>query len=262
MPLLYSIKNIKLERKMKMILITGLALTSMSVFAQTEIKSEKGETKPEREIEKSQATQEAQVALVPQVEQERSSWMYGVGISLGMNSKVTFDEITTSITTNKMTADLDYDDAFSIELDARNLKHNALGFMYGVTLDMPRKFSGGRLSGNGRSVAISANNPDKFQTTVVFANAVYQWNDIYIPFGLNFGFVKYTPESGFNGSYSASGSIGAQLGIGYNVKKNFVVEGYSRAVAVNLKMVDSGTAIDFGTGYLSTIQFTLKYLYN
>ena len=205
---------------------------------------------------------ESEVSKTAQAEGNERSWKTGVGISHGSNSTLKFDKITVANSATTMSGDLDYSNVFSAELDIRNMKSNSWGFISGLTLDGERKLTGGSITGAGVTLTTTATDPSKISTTVLYANAAYQWENFYLPFGFNYSFVKYTPPTSFQGTFDASGGLGAQLGMGYYVSSHFVSELFSRVVAVKLKSTTaSGLAVNFGDGFLSSIQLTAKYFF-
>lgn len=203
----------------------------------------------------------AEPAKITEPEKSDIPWRFGMGLSYSTNAKLAFDTITVSSGASILSADLNYKNTFSLEFDVRKMKSYSWGFIGGLTYDGARKFSGGSISGSGVTLAVTPENPSKIQTTVIYANAAYQWDSFYLPFGINYNFVKYTPPSTFNGTYDIAGSIGAQLGLGYYINSNFVAELCSRVVSANMKETEKGTTVDYGFGMLSSMQITAKYFF-
>ena len=188
-------------------------------------------------------------------------WHFGLGGSLSLRSKLRFDTVTATGVTGNLVADLDYSNVFSIELEARKINQMSWGLMGGLTFDGERQLTGGSITGGGVSLVVSDSDPSKIQATVIYGNAVYRWNQFYLPFGLNISAIKFTAASSFTGTSSASGGVGAQVGFGVYVKDNFVIEGYSRAVAVKLSSTSSSSTTNYGTGFLSNVMLTGKYIF-
>lgn len=190
-------------------------------------------------------------------------WRFGVGGSLSLSSKLRFTEGRTDGFSGTFEADLDYTNALSLEFEARNTPDNSWGVIGGLTYDFERKFDGGTIKGGGQSATLSAgSDPSKLQMTVLYANAVYRWNEFYLPFGLNISLPKYTPPNSYTGTSDVKGGLGVQLGVGFYFTEHFVGEIVSRAAAVKMSGVSStGTKTDYGTGFFSTLMFTGKYLF-
>lgn len=196
--------------------------------------------------------------LVPTKE---SSWQFALGGSLSLSSSARFDSITVSNTAGTLTAQLDYSNSISLELEARNMKANSWGFVGGLSLDREQEITGGTISGAGSFVVLTGGNPSKIQTNTIYGSAVYRWNQFYLPFGLNISSVKYTPPSGYTGTASAKGGVGGQLGVGYYFSENFALEGHSRAIGLKLSGANSGSTFDYGDGFLSRLVITGKYIF-
>lgn len=195
----------------------------------------------------------------PKVE---SPWKYGVGLSLSLRSK--FISLNTSRTgvTGELNSELDFENSLSLELEARNVKKHDWGFQGGMTLDRERKLEGGKITATGVTVSVtSTSEPAKLQTNVFYGNAVYRWEDFYLPFGLNLSRVNYTPSPTANEIAEASGGWGFQAGAGYYFDEHLVVEGMVRSIGLKLKSTRDGATTDFGNSTLSTIMLTGKYLF-
>ncbi len=188
-------------------------------------------------------------------------WRFGLGGSLSLSSKLKFDTVTTTGAVGNLVADLDYSNELSIEIEARKLNQMNWGFIGGLTYDAERKLTGGSVTGSGFSVAVNSGDPSKIQATIIYGNAVYRWNQFYLPFGLNVSSIKFTPSSSYRGSSSVDGGLGGQLGVGYYINNNFVTEAYSRVVAVKLRSTTSSSTTDYGTGFLSNFMLTGKYIF-
>lgn len=178
-------------------------------------------------------------------------WNFSLGISYDLGTAAKFDSATISGTSG-YSYELEYDNSFSIEADARYLPQNSWGFITGLTYDFDRKLNTATLTGNGVSSSEDGQGR-KLRTTVAYASAVYRWEKFYLPFGLNYSDVTITPST----NLSISGSVGVQLGIGYYVKDNFAIEAISRTLTARLKAPTS----DFGTGHLTSIMLTAKYIF-
>lgn len=181
-------------------------------------------------------------------------WRFGLGLSYGAGSRLSFNDIKSATSTG--TADLDYENKLAIDLETRWMMSNAWGFQGGLTYDLEREFTGGKVTSNGITTTLSGSD-SKIQMTVIYGNAVYSWEQFYLPFGLNISIPKVTPTSGFTGNFSSSGGLGVQFGAGYNINDNFSVEAMLRGAAV--KMTSGAT--DFGMGFLSNLMLTGKYIF-
>lgn len=197
----------------------------------------------------------------PQVQEKTSNlmegWRFGIGGSVSLVSKLKFNDVVISGYSGKYDVDFDFKNGFSLELDARTMNPQSWGFMGGLSYDSEREVSSLTVTdGSGLSSSGSISGM-KIQTTVIYGNAVYRWNEFYLPFGLNLSKVNATTAA----SNSTSGGLGLQLGVGYYINENFVIEALSRATAVKLKTSSASTDVDFGTGYMSNLMITGKYIF-
>jgi hypothetical protein len=190
-----------------------------------------------------------------------ADWAIGVGASLNTSATLHFNQVTVSTGVGSYIVEMQAEDVASIELEARNMDQQSWGFIGGLTYDFERKFTGGRITGFGGTVTLGSTDPAKLKTSVLSANAAYRWENFYLPFGLNYSFVKYTPPASFTGEVSVGGGLGGQLGVGYYISDSIVLEATSRAVLVKLKSTSSSGDVDYGTGYLSSLLLTGKMLF-
>lgn len=190
-----------------------------------------------------------------------TTWRFGLGLSLGTDATVEYEDIITE-SGEKGSAELDYSNVLSLEFDARYMQKYGWGFIGGLTIDGKRKLTGGNVKISGHNLAVPSDDPSKIQSTVLYANAVYRWEDFYIPFGLNYSFIEYDVPSASTSSVDASGAIGGQFGIGYYATSNLALELYGRTIGIRLKSAtDGATDIDFGKGSIRTAQFAVKYFF-
>ena len=53
------------------------------------------------------------------------------------------------------------------------------------------------------------------QVSALYFNWVYKWESFYIPFGLNFGIVNFTPASSWSGTVDVKSSLGFDIYFGW-----------------------------------------------
>lgn len=233
---------------MIVMLLLGQSIWAQESSGKSQIQSQ-GQQEQSQQIPQQEPQQETQEIVY-------DSWHFGLGLSYGLVSKLRFDHIVVTGAPGNFTADLDYENTVALEIEARKMSPMSWGFMGGLSIDGERKFTGGTISGMGTSISLtSGGDTSKIQTTVVYGNAVYRWNQFYLPFGFNISAVKFTPAN--SSSMSASGGLGGQLGVGFYINKNFVIEAYSRAVAVKM----SSSTTDYGSGFMSNLMLTGKYIF-
>ncbi len=189
-------------------------------------------------------------------------WRFGVGASYGLISKSSFSQVNESTSLNAVVVDLNFENALSLELDARQSAPNSWGFIGGLTYDQDRKVTGGKIVDTGSTISFPTSDPFKIQFIVFSGNVVYRWNEFYLPFGLNINIAKYTSPSTFSGTHSVNGGLGGQLGVGYYLTEHFTVEAQSRATTFKLNVSTNSNSTDYGTGFFSTLMLTGKYIFN
>lgn len=188
----------------------------------------------------------------------------GLGYILTVPS-ATFSDITetTGGTTYSGNADLKYKPTYELMVEAQKLPAQHWGLMAGLNYEGERELDSGTVTISGTSVGLSGGSgASKVQFTTVYGNAVYRWDEFYIPFGLNYSLLKFTPASGATESYSANGGVGAQLGVGWRFPNNIELEAYSWVTSMNLKDSGSSTSVDYGNGYFPSLRVYLKYVFN
>lgn len=215
---------------------------------------------------KPQSPEEESPSVSPGVQR---TWQFGLGLSYALRTYLKFDSVVIDGSPG-YSGEFEYTNSFSITADARWTAPNSWGFIGGITFDGERKFDSGTISaGGGVSFRLYAGeNPSKLRTGVVYASAVYRWERIYLPFGVNVSWARFTPgrdsdisTNGSTADVSTSGGIGGQLGVGYYITPKFVVEGESRGAAVKLKATTPSSTTDFGRGLLYSLQVTAKYFF-
>lgn len=191
---------------------------------------------------------------------EAGGWKFGLGASYSLTSKLTFSSVTvTDPNTNvtfAATTEIEYKNVPSFELDVRNNPQNSWGFLGGLTYDLSR--DQGKTTVKVGDIISSSSGGGNIQMAILYASAVYRWNSFYLPFGFNYNSIN----SSGNGPSGLKGGVGAQVGVGYYFNDNAVVEVMSRATAVKAdpQTSNDGTLVKLGSGYLSNLMLTFKYL--
>lgn len=92
-----------------------------------------------------------------------------------------------------------------------------------------------------------------------FINAVYRWEKVFIPFGLNISSLAHNGASTFMSANK--GGLGGQLGIGVILNENFTLLIESKSFGFGgATLTDGSTALDSGIGYSNG--FNLMALFN
>lgn len=159
-------------------------------------------------------------------------------------------------------ASLNYGSTYVVDLEARYLPTDSWGFIGGLNYEGQRQFKSGTLQGGGYNIdLVGGSGASKVQFITLYANAAYRWGAFYLPFGLNFSNASFTQASGASGTSSASGGVGAEVGVGYMASHNVAVELYSWVTSMSLNTVESGDSINYGSGYFQSDILVLKYVF-
>ncbi len=195
----------------------------------------------------------------------KKSWQFAIGLGYMVSAKRgTFSDgkLTSGSTVVPGSAELDYKPAASLILEARKLAPNSWGFLGGLNYEGERQLDSGTVRGGGEVLLLQGNSSSsKIQFATFYGSAAYRWDSFYLPFGLNFSAVKFTPAQGSAATHSESGGLGAQLGVGYAFDSGFAIELYDWLTTMNLKTSTATSTVDFGKGYFESIVLVGKYAF-
>lgn len=256
---------------MKTLSVFLVSLLFASPLAFAEKAKSKTKAKP-AVVEQDETTDEPAAAPQPTSTQSPytqnsrdNSWRFavGLGLMLGGGTGTFKDAKYTSATDNvSFEAELEYSKIGSLSLEGRYMPQDSWGFMGGFNLEPERKFESGTFKSGGSQASFNGSGDvSKVQFQTVFANAVYRWNIFYLPFGLNISSAKFTAAPGSNSTVTASGIMGAQLGVGWMITDSFAIELYSWVNSMKLKTTNGSETVDYGTGYFSSLRVFAKYAF-
>lgn len=187
----------------------------------------------------------------------KSKFVVGVAFSGRTSSSGTGGTATGLLGT--FTSELEYREGLSVSLEMRDSPSNSWGYAFGITYDSTREFDSGTFSSGGSTISItSTGGASKIGATSLEANAVYRWNAFYIPLGLNYTAIRFTPTPGYTGGYDVDGGFGVQLGLGAYLTDSVSVEMISRASAYSLKTNQGTTYSNYGSLIYSIVTFGIK----
>lgn len=193
-------------------------------------------------------------------------WRYGIGLGHSLTSSMQFGEMqfTTGATVFLGRAEIKYKNAAWFAFEGRNTAANSWGLSVGISHDPERDFDSVNYTAGSAVINTSSSgvgNGGKISFTSVYVNAIYQWEQIYVPFGLSLSAVKYSHADGYTGDTTFSGGFGGQLGLGVEVDNNWCFEALMRSVSVRLKGVQGTETVDFGYGSFSAFTIAAKYIF-
>lgn len=215
----------------------------------------------EREQDEAEEEKENQDSKV--VDTNRPNWRFAFGLGYNGGGSAESDLRVTDLSNGILStgkATFETDSGYSLSFEGRFLRQNGWGLTMGVDVDLGREVKSGSVTLGGNTVTFSStsNDPDEFAAVVFHGNAVYKWNNFYIPFGFNVSAVDYR-ATGIDVNTSAS--LGAQLGIGYELDNGFIVELFSRALGFEMDYIQSGLDVQFEQGIMSDGVLRFKYVY-
>jgi hypothetical protein len=191
----------------------------------------------------------------------RDGWHFGVGGAYALPENFVSTNGTVSGYSGTFSVSGQYYGTVAVELDARILRKESWGFIGALTYDGQHYFLSGTATVGGQTTSLSGN-PSSIQTTVLSGSAAYRWGYFYLPFGLNFNTLTYTPPSGFAGSASSGGGLGAQLGVGFYITDKVTLELIERSLTGTLTTTTStGVTTNYGTVALTGTRLVCKYLF-
>ena len=186
-------------------------------------------------------------------------WTVGMGLSLGLNSKLNFNKVTRTGISGEGEAEVDINNAIALDFDLRYMPANSWGVSGGMALESEREVNS--VSSTGAVIGNDIGNNDKFRMLIFYGNGAYRWDQFYIPVGLNVSYVSYYADSGSIWDYDAMGGIGAQFGVGYYLTENVALEFLSRAVGMRLKVTSGATETEYERGWVTNSVLSAKFIF-
>lgn len=200
---------------------------------------------------------------VPERRIEKLSRFF-IGALYSAANELKHDSVVVSTATSSLTgtASLGVDTAFGMAAGFMETKENSWGYSTSLVYEAPRNINSLALSSGGVS-ATSTYGGDKstIQLTTIELNAVYRLERVYFPIGFNISIPNLKRSAIATGTLNVSGSGGAQLGIGFMPQENLVFEILSKATSIRMTGSASGTNFDFGTGYITGLNVSVKHLF-
>lgn len=157
------------------------------------------------------------------------------------------------------TSDFEYKEALSFCIEMRDSQKNAWGYGLGLTFDMERELESAIFKSGSSSLSlVGSGGASKIGATAIEFNAIYRWNEFYIPFGLNYTAMRFTPAPGYSGGFNVDSGFGAQFGLGFFINDNVAIEMSSRASNYSLNFTQGGSFVNFGNLIYSIVTFGVK----
>lgn len=183
-----------------------------------------------------------------------NEWVRLFGLSYNFNNTLTFDDVEIYNGSDSYDAEVEFEtsDAVGIIFEGRKVAKNSWGFALGAEYVTVRKMKEVDVDVDGvGSGSADVDDDHGFTTFSIYANAIYQWETFYIPFGLSYTRVDY------KGDGEIDGGFGANLGLGWQLDQKFYLEFMVKTV--NVELEDDSEDIDIGDGSLGATALHLKY---
>lgn len=202
----------------------------------------------------------------PRDSRSRSSSSFGKRFSANLYysvaDKATFEDakVTTTGASGSVNATYGTDSSVGLGVGYLRTEQQSWGFSGSILYEPRREIKSLTVSGPGGTFTSSATGTKaKLSFILLEANAIYRWNEFYIPFGLNLSAPSLTDTG--SDVYDVKGGLGAFLGAGWFIMDNSSIELFVRSIGMKMTATDGTTTIDFQNGYMTGAGFGWKYYF-
>lgn len=175
--------------------------------------------------------------------------------------KAEFEDVKFLSATGNGTGKLNFNTvpSFGIGAEIWKSEANSWGFNAGLSYEPSRKIKSFDLTLNGESGSgtYDTDNP-KLDMTVVHANAIYRWENIYLPFGINLASPKFIKSPGATATMDWKGGVGTQIGIGVHLRESLAFELQARTLNLTFSSISSDGVLKSDNGSMSGIVLNTK----
>lgn len=205
--------------------------------------------------QENQGVPEAQA--VPVVENSNKIVWSGT-LFYSLTDKLSFNSISATVDGGNYvgTANYGIQNSIGIAVDVYQSEVSSWGWSAGLAYDYKRDLKNYNATLGGVSDAgMYSSSIPSITFFNLYGNAIYRWNKVYLPVGLNLSLPTLSSANG----YSVSGSFGSQLGLGVFVAKDISLELLLRNIAIKSEKSGVGYHIDLGTGYITGTNLQVKF---
>ncbi len=196
---------------------------------------------------------QAQDAASNSVQSEQSAH-HKLGLGLRLGNRLSFDSMKVTSGSLSQTSKGEFRSntvPVVLEYQYSNMPQNAWGWNAGFNFFTVQWDD---FSVSGSSFTVN----DKTSFLVPFANAVYRWNSVYLPFGLNVTSISNSGDSEVLND--AKGFLGLQLGVGFLVSDLVTILIESKAVGITTSKYTQGAlTLDPGVGVAGGLNLTVLF---
>ena len=184
-----------------------------------------------------------------------------IGASYNSANKIKFDDVktTSSGTSTAGTASFDTETALGLVAGVAYMPPNSWGGIGSLAYEFERNVKSGQATSGGGVASVNYSEKPRLSFIVMEGSAVYRWDKFYLPFGFNYCLPIFFQPANALPILEVQGGLGAQFGVGYFFDDNITLEVRSRALSATAKGTNPPSKIEYGTGYLTGIDFIGRY---
>ncbi|WP_413568453.1 hypothetical protein ACLWBD_12875 [Bdellovibrio sp. HCB117] len=205
-------------------------------------------------------TVESTDILLP--EADKTGPRVSVSLYYSTATQARFEDTYVSTTSGSGYVDTTYtmDSSAGLGVSYSKLNLQSWGFVGSILWEPKRKIKSLEVEGPGGTVSGDLIDSPELTLLIFEGNIAYRWENIYIPFGLNYSapFLSYNSSTTW---WSVSGALGAYVGLGMIMSPNFTLELFIRSVGLEMTAADSTGTIDFKRGSLAGFGAGWKYTF-
>lgn len=187
---------------------------------------------------------------------------FGLGLYYSAGKTLEFEEAEVTVGSVSDSGKISYEleNAFGVTVEGIFSPRNSWGFSAGLSTETKRKFKKAKIEENGQTTESDFVGDAHLTYTHIYANAIYRWDQWYLPFGLNFASVsKDDAPMVFK---NMDGRAGIQFGVGFYANENVALEFMFRGSQIHLGGVsDASDYYTLNEGWLFTGNFGAKYVF-
>lgn len=167
--------------------------------------------------------------------------------------------VTTTSGGGPLEITIESEPAFGMGAGYTRMAPRSWGFSILGMFEFNRAVKSLHLKGAGGSANLSANERSKFSIFLLESNAIYRWNQFYLPFGFHFAKVTLSGEG--TDTINVDNGAGVHLGAGFFVGSRTSLEFFVRSTAFRMRESDSTGTLDYGTGTLVGVGLAGKFFF-
>lgn len=191
---------------------------------------------------------------------ERSGFAFGILMPTSAKARFSDLKVYSGANFGAGSAEFELETAPAFNLEYFRQVDQGWGFRAGVMIDKSREIKSAVYSINGSTITgtNSGSSVATLQFMTFHASSEYTSGNLYFPIGLNVTNVTFDPGYTSTTKYDYSGGFGVQAGLGVRLNQHLSFDILYLVQSMTLKGSDGTTRIDFGTGYLPSINVGLK----